>query len=188
MGGQFARRARAAASGVIADDIRAAVRDVPNFPKPGIVFKDITPVLANPRLFRGAVSLMARAIARYQPDEIVAIESRGFLLGAPVADALGLPLQLVRKPGKLPYKTAGYDYQLEYGSDRLEIHIDAIARGQRVAIVDDLLATGGTAAATAKLVEQQGGEVACCAFLIELAFLDGRHSLARWPVERVVEF
>jgi adenine phosphoribosyltransferase len=168
--------------------IQAAVRDVPNFPRPGIVFKDITPILASPALFAATVELLARRVGRFRPHEICAIESRGFLFGAPVAARLGLPLQLVRKPGKLPYETVGYDYQLEYGTDRLEVHVDAIAPGQRVAIIDDLLATGGTASATAHLIEQQGGEVACCAFVIELAFLAGRERLSRWPVERLIAY
>jgi len=168
--------------------IRNCIRDVPNFPKPGILFKDITPLLATPRWYRASVRLLAESCHKYKARGIVAIESRGFLFGAGIAERLGLPLQLVRKPGKLPYKTAGYDYELEYGSDRLEIHIDAIERGRRYLIVDDLLATGGTAAATAKLIEQQGGEVACCAFVIELAALRGRDKLARWPVERLLEY
>jgi adenine phosphoribosyltransferase len=168
--------------------LRGAVRDVPNFPKPGIVFKDITPVLADPDLLRAAVRLLGERAHTYQPQGLVAIESRGFLFGAPLADRLGLPLHLVRKPGKLPYKTAGYDYELEYGRDRLEIHIDAIERGHRYLVVDDLLATGGTAAATAHLIEQQGGEVVCCAFAIELSFLKGRERLTQWPVERLVAY
>jgi len=182
MGGKLVKSAATLAR------LRRAVRDVPNFPKPGILFKDITTVLAEPQLFGSAVDLMAVSLRRYRPDEICAIEARGFLFGAALARQMGLPLQLVRKPGKLPYKTAGYDYDLEYGTDRLEVHIDAIARGQRVAIVDDLLATGGTAAATAKLIEQQGGEVACACFFIELTFLQGREKLSRWPVERIIAY
>ncbi len=182
MGGKLAK------STAVLARLRKAVRDVPNFPKPGIVFKDITTVLADPKLFDEAVDLMAARLRRHRPDEICAIEARGFLFGAPLARQMGLPLQLVRKPGKLPYKTAGYDYDLEYGTDRLEVHVDAIAQGQRLAIVDDLLATGGTAAATAKLIEQQGGEVACCCFFIELGFLKGRDKLTRWPVEYIINY
>lgn len=168
--------------------LERAVRDVPDFPVPGIVFKDITTVLADPGLFSAAIDLMAARLRGYHPDAICAIEARGFLFGAPVARQMGLPLQLVRKPGKLPYETAGYDYELEYGTDRLEVHVDAIGRGQRMAIVDDLLATGGTAAATAKLIEQQGGLVACSCFFIELSFLKGRDKLAKWPVEHIIAY
>ncbi len=182
MGGKLAK------STAVLARLEKAVRDVPDFPKPGILFKDITTVLADPVLFSAAVDLMAARLRRYRPDVICAIEARGFLFGAPLARQMGVPLQLVRKPGKLPYKTAGYDYELEYGTDRLEIHIDAIARGQRVALVDDLLATGGTAAATAELIEQQGGEVACACFFIELGFLRGRDKLARWPVEPIIVY
>jgi len=168
--------------------LAARVRDVPDFPKPGIVFKDITPLLADPPSMRAIVALLARRTRGHRPDGIVAIESRGFLFGAPLAVELGLPLALVRKPGKLPYRTAGLDYQLEYGTDRLEIHLDAVERGRRYLVVDDLLATGGTASATARLIEQQGGEVVCCAFVIELAFLAGAAKLARWPVERLISY
>jgi len=168
--------------------IKKCIRDVPNFPKPGILFKDITPLLATPRWYRASVRILSEMSRKYKAKGIVAIEARGFLFGAGIAERLGLPLHLVRKPGKLPYKVAGYDYQLEYGSDRLEIHIDAIERGHRYLIVDDLLATGGTAAATAKLIEQQGGEVACCAFVIELGFLHGRDKLERWPVEHLISY
>jgi adenine phosphoribosyltransferase len=181
MGGKIAPRVTVA-------QLKRAVRDVPNFPIPGIVFKDITPVLANPRLFRGVTRILADKARAHRAQVLLGIESRGFLFGAALADHLGLPLQLVRKPGKLPYKTAGYSYELEYGTDRLEIHIDAIKRGDRVMIVDDLLATGGTAAAACKLVEQQGGDVVCCAFFIELGFLEGRKKLVRWPIERIIEF
>ncbi len=182
VGGMLASEARAIAR------IKQVIRDVPNFPKPGILFKDITPILADPVAFRGAIEVLAKRIARYQPHGIVAIESRGFLFGAALAEKMHLPLQLVRKPGKLPYKSVGYDYQLEYGSDRLEMHIDAVEPGRTYAVIDDLLATGGTANATAHLIEQQGGEVACCAFIIELAFLAGADRLARWPVEHLVSY
>lgn len=161
--------------------IRACIRDVPNFPKPGILFKDITPLLATPRWYRASVRLLAEMCHEYKAKGIVAIESRGFLFGAGIAERLGLPLHLVRKAGKLPYKVAGYDYELEYGTDRLEIHIDCIERGKRYLIIDDLLATGGTAAAAAQLVEQQGAKVAECAFVIELAALEGRAKLS-WPI------
>ena len=171
-----------------AETIASHIRDVPNFPLPGIVFKDITPLLAQPQAMRLAVNAMADAAIGHDIDGIVAIESRGFIFGAPIARRLELPMQLVRKPGKLPYKTAGVDYQLEYGTDRVEIHIDAIERGKNYMIVDDLLATGGTAEASARLIEQQGGYVACLSFLIELSFLEGRHRLAGRPINAVIEY
>lgn len=168
--------------------IASRIRDVPNFPLPGIVFKDITPVLANPRAMRAAINLMCEAARGYEIEGIMAIESRGFIFGAPIARRLDLPLQLVRKPGKLPYKTAGVDYQLEYGTDRVEIHVDAVDRGKNYMVVDDLLATGGTAEAAARLIEQQGGHVSVLSFLIELSFLEGRHRLAGRPVHSVLQY
>jgi adenine phosphoribosyltransferase len=169
-------------------ELRAAIRDVPDFPKPGILFKDITPLLAEPRAFRSIVELLAERVQSHGAQGLVAIESRGFLFGAALALRLGLPLQLVRKPGKLPYETVSVAYQLEYGSDKVEIHIDAIQAGVRYAIVDDLVATGGTAAAAADLIEMQRGRVACCAFVIELAFLKGRDRLGDRQVESLIEF
>jgi adenine phosphoribosyltransferase len=159
------------------EQIKARIRDVPDFPKPGILFRDITPLLGDAHAFAATVELMASAISKFDADGLIAIESRGFLLGAAVAPQLQLPLQLVRKPGKLPWKTAEIAYALEYGTDRLQIHADAITPGARYAIVDDVLATGGTAAATAELVRRLGGIVAGCAFLIELEFLNGRARL-----------
>lgn len=170
------------------EQIQACIRDVPDFPKPGILFKDITPLLAQPRAFQAAVDQMARAVGELQADAIVAIESRGFLLGAALVTTLGLPLQIVRKPGKLPWKTAEVSYALEYGTDRLQIHQDAIRPGLRYAIVDDVLATGGTAAATAQLVSELGGQVAGCSFLIELGFLGGRERLGELRVESVLRY
>jgi adenine phosphoribosyltransferase len=168
--------------------IKEVIRDIPNFPKAGIVFKDITPLLANARLFARTIDLLAERIAAHEPHGIVAIESRGFLFGAPVAHKLGLPLYLARKPGKLPYKTVGVTYDLEYGSDRMELHTDAIEPGKSYAIIDDLIATGGTAAATADLVELQRGQVACCVFVIELTFLGGIQRLGKRPVETLVQY
>jgi adenine phosphoribosyltransferase len=168
--------------------IKEVIRDIPNFPKAGIVFKDITPLLANARLFARTIEFLAERIAAHEPHGIVAIESRGFLFGAPVAHKLGLPLHLARKPGKLPYKTVGVTYDLEYGSDRMELHTDAIEPGKSYAIVDDLIATGGTAAATADLVELQRGQVACCVFVIELTFLGGIQRLGKRPVETLVQY
>jgi len=164
------------------------IRDVPDFPQPGIVFKDITPLLADPLAFGMAIDWLADCLAASGAGHILAIESRGFIFGAAVADRLGLPLQLVRKPGKLPRPTVGADYALEYGSDRLELHEDVVESGQRYALVDDLLATGGTAAAVARLVQQQGGELACCAFLIELEFLGGRGQLQQTPVSSLLRY
>lgn len=170
------------------ETIQACIRDVPDFPKPGILFKDITPLLAEPRAFRAAVDLMGRGVAGLRADAIVAIESRGFLLGAALAMTLELPLQIVRKPGKLPWKTAEVSYALEYGTDRLQVHADAIRPGLRYAIVDDVLATGGTAVAATQLVSGLGGQVAGCSFLIELGFLGGRERLGGQPVESVIRY
>jgi adenine phosphoribosyltransferase len=156
--------------------IASRIRDIPDFPKPGILFKDITPILADQLAFRAAIDLLAVAAAPLQPTQVVAIESRGFIFGAPLAVALGLGFAPVRKPGKLPYKAAREEYSLEYGSGVLEMHEDAVA-GQRVLIVDDLLATGGTAAASARLCQRLGATVVGFAFVIELAFLAGRESL-----------
>lgn len=168
--------------------IRALVRDVPDFPKPGILFRDITPLLADANGFSLAVDALAQRIDIHRPDALVAIEARGFIFGAALAQALKLPLLLVRKPGKLPAATASVDYQLEYGNDRLEIHADAIRAGVRYAIVDDVLATGGTAAATAALVRKLHGEVVCQTFLMELPALDGRRRLQPVPVEALLSF
>ena len=170
------------------ETIRSLIRDVPDFPKPGIVFKDITPLLSDADGFGAATELLAERASAHRPDAIVAIESRGFLFGAALARKLHLPLHLVRKAGKLPHETASVTYDLEYGTDRVEIHIDAVGRGQRCAVVDDLIATGGTAAATGRLLEDQGAEVACHAFVIELSFLHGRERLESWPVETLVQF
>ena len=158
-------------------DIRSLIVDVADFPKPGIVFKDITPVLANPAAFRSVIELMAERSRDLKADAVLAIESRGFIFGAALAQSLGLPLELVRKRGKLPRAALSVRYELEYGFDHLEVHTDAIRAGRRYLIVDDVIATGGTAAAVAQLVAQQGAAVAACLFLIELAFLDGRRKL-----------
>jgi len=167
---------------MLLDDIKSAIRDVPDFPAPGILFKDITPVLADPRLLRGAVDLLAGRHAGHRIDKVAVIESRGFIFGAGVALHLGAGLALVRKPGKLPHTTIQASYELEYGRATLQLHTDAIRPGERVLIVDDLLATGGTAAATAGLIEQLGGQIVEIEFLIELAFLHGRDKLKNYPV------
>lgn len=168
--------------------LSALIRDVPDFPRPGILFKDITPLLADVDGFALAVNALAERIKAHRPEALVAIESRGFIFGAALARALALPLLLVRKPGKLPAATASVDYQLEYGSDRLEIHADAIHAGARYAIVDDVLATGGTAAATATLVRKLHGEVVCQAFLMDLPTLCGRSRLQPVAVEVLLSF
>ncbi|MBL6749928.1 MAG: adenine phosphoribosyltransferase [Nevskia sp.] len=168
--------------------IRALVHDVPDFPKPGIVFKDITPLLADPTAFTAAIDQLGRRILHHAPQGIVAIESRGFIFGAALALRLGLPLLPVRKPGKLPRRTVAAAYQLEYGSDRIEMHHDAVQAGLRYAVVDDVIATGGTAAATAELVAGQGGRVACFGFLIELDFLGGRTRLGSGAVESLLRY
>ena len=153
------------------------IRDVPGFPKPGVVFKDITPLVADPGALRRAVAQLADPFRDARVDLVVAAEARGFIFGAAVACELGAGFVPVRKPGKLPAETTAEDYELEYGTDTLEIHTDAIQPGDRVLLLDDLLATGGTMAAMAALVEKLGGEVVGIAFLIELAFLGGREKL-----------
>ncbi len=158
--------------------LRALVRDVPDFPQPGILFKDITPLLANPRALALAVQGLAEYARPLHVGCVVAAEARGFLLGPALALELGAGFVLARKPGKLPYETISAEYLLEYGSNQLELHTDAIGPGARVLVHDDLLATGGTATALCELVEQLGGEVVGCGFLVELAFLQGRARLA----------
>jgi adenine phosphoribosyltransferase len=169
-------------------EIEALIADVPDFPKPGILFKDITPLLANPAGFRETVQLLAERVVAKEADAILAIESRGFIFGAALATHLGLPLHLVRKRGKLPRPTLSVRYELEYGFDHLELHEDALAPGGRYLIVDDLIATGGTAAAVASLVAAQRGTVAACAFVIELTFLDGRRRLAGLDVVSLIRY
>jgi len=168
-------------------NIRGLIRDIVDFPKKGIVFKDITPVLANGEALRSITDQLA---ARYRGkvDAVVGIESRGFIAGAPVAYALGVGLAVVRKPGKLPHETHAVTYELEYGADSLEIHKDALSPGQRVVVVDDLLATGGTAKATVELVRAVGAEVVECAFIIELGFLGGAKRLAPTRTFSLVTF
>ena len=170
------------------DALRALIPDVPDFPEPGVSFKDITPLIADAQAFARTSQLLAERLDRLDVEEILAIESRGFIFGAAVAHASQRPLHLVRKPGKLPRETIGLDYELEYGSDRVEIHRDVIRPGTRYGLVDDVLATGGTAAATAGLVAQAGGSVAGCAFVVELAFLNGRARLGDCPVESLIVF
>ena len=163
-------------------DLARYIRDVPDFPIPGILFRDITPLLAEPKAFRNVVDTFADHCKARGVDAIVGIESRGFIFGTPLAYLLDVPFVPVRKAGKLPAARMSVEYALEYGSAQLDIHADALTSGQNVVIVDDLLATGGTAAAAAKLVELIGGSVQEFLFLIELRMLDGRAKLAGYPV------
>jgi adenine phosphoribosyltransferase len=167
-------------------DLRRFIRDMPDFPKKGILFKDITPLLAEPAAFREAVRRMSTRVEK--PDVVVAIESRGFLFGVALAFVWEVPLVPARKFGKLPGRTVREVYSLEYGEDALEIQADALRKGQRVVIVDDLLATGGTAETTARLVEQLGAVVTALVFLIELVGLGGRARLARYPVDALLPY
>jgi adenine phosphoribosyltransferase len=168
-------------------ELKRFIRDIPDFPKPGIVFKDITPLLADAGAFRGMIDALV-APYRGRVDTVLGIESRGFIIGAAAALALGTGIAIVRKPGKLPYRTHRASYELEYGSDTLEIHHDAVGNGHRVLLIDDLLATGGTASATIELVGRCGGIVTACAFVIELAFLKGRDRIAPHEVHALVRY
>ena len=168
--------------------LRTRVRDVPDFPKPGILFRDLTPLMGDGAAMREAVDLLSEVAVRHRPELIVAIESRGFIFGAPVAASLGVGFVPVRKPGKLPHKTRRRSYDLEYGTDALEMHADAVVKGARVVIVDDLLATGGTAAATVELVREIGGEVVGASFVVELTLLRGRDRLAGVPVDALLTY
>jgi adenine phosphoribosyltransferase len=158
------------------------IRDIPDFPKPGILFKDITPLLAEPRAFQYAIQAMSSHYVGQRVDAIAAAEARGFLFAAPLALGMKLPLIPLRKPGKLPYQTHCFQYELEYGSAELHVHIDAVAPGAHVLVVDDLLATGGTLKAGCQLIEKAGGAVAGCAVLVELDFLKGRELLKPFEV------
>jgi adenine phosphoribosyltransferase len=169
-------------------DLKHYIRDVPDFPEPGILFRDITPLLQTPKAFRAAIEQMCTYIRSRAPDAIVGIESRGFIFGTPIATELALPFVPIRKPGKLPAAHMSVEYSLEYGTGQLDIHADALQPGQRVVIVDDLLATGGTALGAAKLVEMIRGRVAGMAFLIELAALPGRERLDGYDVFATVVY
>jgi adenine phosphoribosyltransferase len=168
-------------------DFKRLIRDVPDFPKPGIVFKDITPLLADAQAFRAMIDALV-APYRGRVDMVLGVESRGFIIGAAAALALGTGLAIVRKPGKLPHRTHRASYELEYGSDTLEIHHDAVGAGHRVLLIDDLLATGGTATAAIELVRHCGGIVVACAVVIELAFLGGRARLTPYEVHSLVQY
>ena len=168
--------------------LRSRVRDVPDFPKKGVVFKDITPLLADPVTLSRVIDEIVVELGRGTVDKVVGIEARGFIVAAPVAYHMAAGFVPIRKKGKLPWKTEHQSYELEYGEETIEIHSDAIARGERIAIVDDVLATGGTASAAAKLVEQLGGTVVSMAFLIELAFLKGREKLAGYEIVSLLQY
>ncbi|QUW01165.1 adenine phosphoribosyltransferase [Chloracidobacterium sp. MS 40/45] len=170
------------------DELRRLIREIPDFPKPGILFYDITTLLKDSRGLKLAVNRMSEALANQPIDVIIGVEARGFIFAPPLAYQLGAGFVPVRKPKKLPGEVERIRYDLEYGSDTLEIHRDAIQPGQRVVIADDLLATGGTAAATAALVEKLGGEVVGLTFLVELTFLGGREKLARYPVTSLLTY
>jgi adenine phosphoribosyltransferase len=170
------------------DAVRARIRDVPDFPSKGIVFKDITPVLADPALFREVVDAFVARWRDQRISKVVGIESRGFLFAAPLAYAIGAGLTIARKPGKLPWETMREVYALEYGENALELHVDAVGRGERVLVVDDVLATGGTAAAVGRLVARQGGALAGYSFLVELGFLGGAKLLGGEHVHSLLKF
>jgi len=159
------------------EQLQSAVREIQGFPKPGIAFKDITPILGDAKLFKGVIDALAEETEKVRPAKVVGIDSRGFLFGAAVAYKLELGFVPVRKKGKLPYKTVGFAYQLEYGDAEMEIHIDAITPNERVVLIDDLLATGGTSGAAVNLIQKVGGVVGAALFVVELAFLKGSNKL-----------
>lgn len=174
--------------GAFMDELKDIIRDIPDFPKKGIVFKDITTLLSDAKSFHRMVDLLAHRYVGEKIDQVVGIEARGFILGSALAYKLGTGITLVRKPGKLPYKTRSVSYELEYGSDTLEIHEDAFKPGDRVIVADDLLATGGTMAAVVDLVQQFGAEIHECAFMAELEFLNGRSKLPEGKVFSLLKF
>jgi adenine phosphoribosyltransferase len=168
----------------------AHIRDIPDFPKPGVVFKDITPLLKNGALLRDVVDHIARICeqSELRPDVLACPEARGFIFGAALAYRLGVGFVPIRKPRKLPYQTSRVEYSLEYGTDVVEMHVDAIGEGQRVVLVDDLLATGGTTSACAELLESVGAKVQGCVFLIELTFLGGRRRIEKYPTFSLIQY
>jgi adenine phosphoribosyltransferase len=175
-------------SGVNLEELRRAIRDIPDFPKPGIMFRDISPILSQPELFRHVVDELAGQAEKSAPTKIVGIDARGFLFGAAVAYKLGLGFIPVRKKGKLPYRTIAYSYILEYGRADMEMHVDAVQSGEKVVLVDDLLATGGTSAAAVHLIQQLGATVESALFVIELVDLGGRKQLSGVPVQSLIQF
>ena len=170
------------------NQLYAAVRDIPDFPKSGVVFKDITPLLADGRLFHASIDLFLDACRGLNATKIAGIDARGFLFGAATAYQLGIGFIPVRKKGKLPYKTESASYDLEYGSSEVEMHIDAISPGERIVLIDDVLATGGTSAAAAKLIKKMGGILVEAQFLIELEFLNGRKNLEGIPIRSILRY
>lgn len=168
--------------------LRDAIRDVEGFPKEGIIFKDITPILADPQLFGAVVELFCEFAKEQRVDKVIGIDARGFIFGAAMADRMGLGFVPVRKKGKLPWRCKQEAYSLEYGEAVIEIHEDAVQRGERVLLVDDLLATGGTAAAALKLLENLGAEITAVAFFIELSMLGGREKLAPYPIKSILNY
>ncbi len=169
-------------------DLAKYIRDIPDFPKPGILFKDITPLLAEPRAFQYVIDRLVEHYRTQLVDAVAAAEARGFLFAAPLALQLHKPLVPLRKPGKLPYRTYSLKYDLEYGSAELQMHSDGVGHGHRVLLVDDLLATGGTMEAGCRLIEKAGGQVAGCAFLVELTFLNGRERLRPHEVFSLIQY
>lgn len=169
-------------------DLKSVIREVPDFPKPGILFFDVSTLFQNGRALNEACRRIADNYRGRGVEHVVGIESRGFVVGALVADMLGVGFTMIRKPGKLPYATVRKEYALEYGTDAIEMHVDGVAKGQKVLVVDDLLATGGTAKAAAALVREQGAEVVGCAFIIELDFLPGREALDPMEVFSLVHY
>ncbi|HVF75038.1 MAG TPA: adenine phosphoribosyltransferase [Acidimicrobiales bacterium] len=168
--------------------LKEHIRDIPDFPKPGVVFKDITPLLGDAEAFQATVDELADAFAESQVDKVLGVEARGFIIAAPVAYRLGAGFVPVRKAGKLPWSVEKQEYVLEYGTDSLEVHSDAVAPGERALVIDDVLATGGTAEATVRLVEKLGGEVVGLGFAIELGFLGGRSKLAGHEIVSLMDF
>jgi len=169
-------------------ELKSLIRDIPDFPKPGILFRDITPLLASPDGLRAVNDAFVERVKDLGITKIAAVEARGFLFATPLAMQLDIGLVPVRKPGKLPHETLSFDYELEYGTDTLEIHADAIGEGDKVLIIDDLLATGGTVGACVELIKKAGGEVTACAFVIELAFLGGAAKLGDVPIISLVTY
>ncbi|GAA5493931.1 adenine phosphoribosyltransferase [Rubritalea squalenifaciens DSM 18772] len=170
------------------DTLRQAIRDVVDFPKPGIIFKDITPILSDAKLLRRSVELLVDTVSEHQIDKVAGIDARGFIFGAPAAIALNAGFVPIRKQGKLPWETHSLSYTLEYGTNTIEVHKDAIKPGEKVLLIDDLLATGGTAAAAIELLRTLGAETVCASFLVELSFLEGRSKLALDNVQSIITF
>lgn len=169
-------------------DLESTIRSIPDFPKKGILFRDVTTLIKNPVAYRQLIDELAESLSGQHIDLVVGPEARGFVIGSALAYALGAGFVLARKPGKLPYKTIKHEYALEYGTDSLEMHVDAIQPGQRVVVADDLLATGGTALATIRLVEQAGGKVAAARFVIELSDLGGREALKGYDAKAAIVY